>query len=156
MRPFALMTLPALAAIAALAAFGVATAGDIYCNNQGKECSDRPSPGAVVIRQTPVSGQLQAQGQVASASERPQSPVDAAANDRLREQARAAAVQKDVSAARTEQCKAATDKYQKSVEARRMYRMNKDGEREYFSDQETDAARLSARNEMEQACGKGG
>jgi hypothetical protein len=37
-----------------------------------------------------------------------------------------------------------------------MYRMNKDGEREYFTDAEADAARLSARNDMEQACGKGG
>ena len=155
MRPHALTVLPALAAMATLAAFGMARAGDIYCNNQGKECSDRPSPGAVVIRQAPVSGQLQAQGQV-SAPERTQSPVDAAATDRLREQARQAAVQKDVNTARTEQCKAATDKYQKSVEARRMYRMNKDGEREYFTDAEADAARLSARNEMEQACGKGG
>ena len=153
MRPHALTVLPVLAAVATLASFGLARAGDIYCNNQGKECSDRPSPGAVVIRQTPVSGQLQSQGQVA-APERAQSPADSAANDRLREQARVAAVQKDVSAARTEQCKAATDKYQKSVEARRMYRMNKDGEREYFTDAEADAARLSARNEMEQACGK--
>ena len=155
MRPHVLTVLPALAAVATLAAFGLARAGDIYCNNQGKECSDRPSPGAAVIRQAPVSGQLQQQGQVA-ASERAPSPADAAANDRLREQARSAAVQKDVGAARTEQCKAATDKYQKSVEARRMYRMNKDGEREYFTDAEADAARLSARNEMEQACGKGG
>ena len=147
--------LAALFTLAALATLRVVGAGEIYCNNQGKECSDRPSPGAVVIRQTPVSGQLQSQGQVA-APERAQSPVDSGANDRLRDQARAAAVQKDVGAARTEQCKAATDKYQKSVEARRMYRMNKDGEREYFTDAEADAARLSARNEMEQACGKGG
>ncbi len=155
MRPHVLTVLPALAAIATLAAFGMARAGDIYCNNQGKDCSDRPSPGAIMIRQAPVSGQLQAQGPV-GAPERTPSPVDAAANDRLREQARAAAVQKDVDAARTEQCKSATDKYQKSVEARRMYRMTKDGEREYFTDAEADAARLTARNEMEQACGKGG
>jgi hypothetical protein len=152
MRPHALTVLPALAAIATLAGFGMARAGDIYCNNQGKECSDRPSPGAVMVRQATAPSERSQ----APAPERSQAAIDSAANDRLREQARAAAVQKDVGAARTEQCKAATDKYQKSVEARRMYRMNKDGEREYFTDAEADAARLSARNEMEQACGKGG
>ena len=64
-----------------------------------------------------------------------------------------AAVQKDVSAARAEQCKQAREKYQKSVEARRTYRVNQAGEREYLSDAEADQGRLNARLEMERSCG---
>jgi hypothetical protein len=152
MRPYALIALPTLAALATLAAAGVAGAGDIYCNNQGKECSDRPSPGATVVYAAPAPNQQAP----APAAEKPTPATDTAANGRLKDQARVAAVQKDVGSARDQQCKAATDKYQKSVEARRMYRMGKDGERQYFTDEEADAARLSAHNEMEQACGKGG
>jgi hypothetical protein len=144
----------ALLATSALAALGSAGAGDIYCNNQGKECSDRPSPGAVMVRAAQAPNQ-QVQAPAAPSAEKQTPGPDAAANERLREAARVAAVQKDVSSTRAEQCKAATEKYQKSVEARRIYRMNKDGEREYFTDEQADAARLSAHNEMELACGKG-
>ena len=35
--------------IAALCASGAVLAGDIYCNNQGRDCSDRPSPNATVV-----------------------------------------------------------------------------------------------------------
>ena len=31
---------------------GAAGAGDIYCNNQGHDCSDRPTPGATMVRST--------------------------------------------------------------------------------------------------------
>ena len=58
-----------------------------------------------------------------------------------------------MAATRATQCKAAQDKYQKSVEARRVYRLNKAGEREYLSDTEADQARLNARLEMERSCG---
>jgi hypothetical protein len=149
MRPHPLI---ALTALAALAAANLAGAGDIYCNNQGKECSDRPSPGAIVVHQAPTPNQ---NPQPASA-ERPPPATDAAANERLREAGRVAAVQKDVGSVREKQCKDATERYQKAVEARRMYRLTKEGEREYFTDQELDAARVSAHSDMEQACGKSG
>jgi len=138
----------------ALGAAGAACAGDIYCNNQGKDCSDRPTPGAQfkgsTYSQAPASSATAA---TSSSSSSATASVDASANARLSQDASKAAVQKDVAATRAEQCKAAKDKYQQSIEARRLYRVNKAGEREYLSDNEFDQARLNARLEMERACG---
>jgi len=141
----------ALFALAALALLRVAAAGEIFCNAQGKECSDRPWPGAITVH-TANPGEPQAASEVPTKSP----ATDAAANERLRADAQRGALQKDVASVRAEQCKTATDKYQKSIEARRLYRMGKDGEREYFTDAEVEEARLAAKNEMDQACGKGG
>jgi len=126
--------LAALFTLAALAMLRVVGAGEIYCNNQGKECSDRPWPGAITVH-TPNPGEPQ--------------PASTPA------EAQRSAVQKDVAATRAEQCKAAKEKYEKSIEARRLYRLGKDGEREYLSDAEVDEARLAAKQELDTACGKG-
>ncbi len=140
----------ALFALAALAMLRVVGAGEIYCNNQGKECSDRPWPGAVTVH---VANPGEPQPASAPADVGGRAPaVDAAANQRLKDDAQRGAVQKDVATARAEQCKAAKEKYEKSVEARRMYRVGKNGEREYFTDAEVDEARLSAKRDMDAAC----
>ncbi len=142
-----------------LAALSSASAADIYCNNQGRDCSDKPSPGAVMVHISNSNFGSNTLSAPASGSERlaANRPVDSGgANARLGQDNRAQAVQKDVSAARATQCKEAQAKYQQSVEARRVYRMSKDGEREYLSDTETDQMRLNARLEMEQSCGKSG
>ena len=136
--------------VAGLAGFGTASAGDIFCNNQGHDCSDRWSPGATLVR---TSAGQQGQSAAPAPSSTSATPVDAGANARLGLDASRTAVQKDVSAARAEQCKQAKEKYQKSVEARRVYRMNAAGEREYLTDAEADQARLNARLEMERSCG---
>ena len=135
-------------------ATGAVRAGDIYCNNQGRDCSDRPSPGATFVGSTSVQVPASSAPAAPPASNGAAAPaVDAAANARLSADASRAAVQKDVAASHADQCKAAKDKYQKSIDARRLYRMNKDGEREYLSDSELEQARLNARLEMERACG---
>jgi hypothetical protein len=137
---------------------GAVRAGDIYCNNQGRDCSDRPSPGATYVRtanppsagrseSSPAAGSNGSNGGTTAAA-----PTEAAAA-RLGMDAARAATQKDVAATRAEQCKQAKDKYQKAVEARRVYRLNSAGEREYLSDAEADQARLNARLEMERSCG---
>jgi len=144
-------------AIAGLGAMGAAGAGDIYCNNQGRDCSDRPSPGATFVGSTnstiPASSEPAAAPAANGANSIPAPATDAAANARLSQDASRVAVQKDVAATRAEQCKQAKEKYQQSVEARRVYRVNKAGEREYLSDTEADQARLNARLEMERSCG---
>ena len=129
----------------------VASAGDIYCNNQGHDCSDRPSPGATYVR-TVNPAPIRIESPSSSASGAAPASADAA-KARLSQDASRAAVQKDVAASRAEQCKQAKDTYQKSVEARRVYRMNKAGEREYLSDTEAEQARLNARLDMERSCG---
>ena len=137
--------------VTAAAGLRAARAGDIYCNNQGRDCSDRPSPGATMVRTrvSPPSASSEAAPTPAA-----NTPTDAGANVRLSLDASRAAVQKDVATSRVEQCKQAKDKYAKAVEARRVYRMNKNGEREYLTDEETDQERLNARLEMERTCGK--
>ena len=143
MRPLALLTLLALLSSAA-------TAGDIYCLKKGKDCSDRPTPGAEYIRTEqrrpdapPPETPAGARPAAGSAT-----PAQAAAAANTRQ-----AVQKDVDQVRSEQCKKDRDTYQQSLQARRIYRMNKDGEREYLSDTEADQMRLNARVAMEQSCG---
>lgn len=132
---------------------GAATAGDIYCLKKGKDCSDRPAPGAEYIRTQqrrpdatpePVQGAKSAAGSATSGAQ-----VAATANARQ-------AVQKDLDQARAGQCKKARDSYEQSLQARRIYRTNKAGEREYLSDTEADQMRLNARVAMEQSCGSAG
>ncbi|MDE2221051.1 MAG: hypothetical protein KGL25_08100 [Gammaproteobacteria bacterium] len=131
-----------------------AMAGDIYCNNQGRDCSDRPSPGATFVGSTnPSNPQNSAPAAPAANGGNGTPALDAAANARLSQEASRQAVQKDIAATRAEQCKAAKEKYQQSIEARRVYRLNKAGEREYLSDSEADQLRLNARLEMERSCG---
>ena len=140
-------------AIAALAVCKAAGAGDIYCNNQGRDCSDRPSPNAILVHvANPPPGTSNDATQPPAA--RP--PVDAAANAKLADDASHQAVQKDIATSRAEQCKQAKDKYQQSIQAHRIYRLNKAGEREYLSDTEIDQARLNSRLEMDRACGPPG
>jgi len=137
--------------IVALCASGAVGAGDIYCNNQGRDCSDRPSPNATVvhINSTPAS----VTSEPAPAESTPKAPAESSADARLKDNATRQAVQKDVAATRAEQCKQAQDKYQKAVAARRVYRLNKAGEREYLSDAEMEQARVNARLEVDRTCG---
>ena len=137
-------------AIAAMCASGAVGAGDIYCNNQGRDCSDRPSPNATVVH---VNSPPSTSNDADSASK---TPVDADANARLKEDAARQAVQKDVAANRAEQCKKATERYQRSITARHAYRLNDAGQREYLTDAQIDQERLDARHEMDQFCGKPG
>jgi hypothetical protein len=71
------------------------------------------------------------------------------------------AVKQDVAKIREQQCKEAKERYDKSIEARRIYKMAggdkaKDGneDRQYLSDDEADAYRVKARQDMEDTCGK--
>jgi len=144
MRP--LLSVALLALIA-----GSASAGDIYCQKQGKDCSDRPTPGAEVIRtqvrkpDAPSDNPAPAKP-AASASTAPSPSAQAATRQ---------AVQKDMDQARAEECKKARDTYQQSLTARRIYRTNKDGEREYLSDTEADQLRMNAKLNLDQSCGAG-
>ena len=136
--------------IVALCASGAVGAGDIYCNNQGRDCSDRPSPNATVVHINASPSQNNDSGPADSSGK---APIDAHADARLKADATRQAVDKDVAATRAVQCKQAQDKYQKAIAARRVYRLNTAGEREYLSDAEMEQARVSARQEVDRACG---
>jgi len=137
---------------------GPAGAGEIFCQNGGKDCSDRPSPGATLIRteeRRPDAPRAEAPARTATAAATATNAGNAADQQPASTSTRQA-FQKDLDQARAERCKKAQDAYQQSLQARRIYRTNAAGEREYLSDAEADQMRLNARIEMEQSCGSGG
>ena len=140
-------------AIAVLAASRLAGAGEIYCNNQGRDCSDRPTPNSVPVH---VANPPPSAASEPAPSNAPRPPVDTNANAQLKDAATRQAVDKDVAAKRADDCKQAKEKYQQVIEAHRIYKLGKDGEREYLSDAELDQARLNARQQMERSCGPSG
>lgn len=63
-----------------------------------------------------------------------------------------AAVQRDVAQVRGEQCKQAQERYKSYVESRRLYKQTEDGKREYLSDAELSAARVKAKQDVDELC----
>ena len=140
-------------AIAVLGSSRLAAAGEIYCNNQGRDCSDRPGPNSVPVH---VANPPPSAASEPAPSNAPRPPVDANANAQLKEAAARQAVDKDVAAKHADDCKTAKEKYEQAITAHRMYKLGKDGEREYFNSAEIDQARLNARQQMDLACGTTG
>jgi len=64
----------------------------------------------------------------------------------------AAAVQRDLDAVRSDQCKQAQERYKTYIESRRLYRETADGKREYLTDAELSAARIEAKKDVDQFC----
>ena len=62
------------------------------------------------------------------------------------------AVQRDLDAVRSQQCKQAQDRYKTYIESRRLFRETPDGKREYLSDAELSQARIEAKKEMDELC----
>jgi Domain of unknown function (DUF4124) len=71
------------------------------------------------------------------------------------QQQAAEAVKQDVAKVKEAQCKQAKERYQKAIEARRIYKPPKEGDtdRAFMTDEETDAYRVQARNDVTLACG---
>jgi len=83
-----------------------------------------------------------------------QSESNAASNEVKQEQ-EADAMQKDKDKARADQCTQAKAQYQSLIDSRRVYTVDKSGQRHYLSDSQADAARIQAREAMQAACGTG-
>ena len=142
-----------ITALILTAALGVARA-DVYrwIDEHGvPHYSDQWVPGSVVIKT------LKPHPAGADSSRGSGQRALAASNGRvsaeLSEQANARAVQQDVTKTRDAQCKAAKDRYMKSIESRRVYKQDKDGQREYLSDEAADAYRQQARKDVQDRCG---
>lgn len=161
------------AAIAILIALPLIPAlADVYrsVDAQGHvQYSDTPTPGAELIRMHNVAG-AGLPTAAASANSAPANAGSASAGStsaasagsppksadpaqaQLVQQAAKQALDKDLAATRAEQCKTATDNYNSSVQARRIYKSGQDGEREYLTDAEADQQRLDLRMAMDNAC----
>jgi hypothetical protein len=116
----------------------------------GVHYSDQWVPGSELIKTTKRASSMAAGP--ASAATHPAAPADRASEQLAQENAQRA-VKQDVAKAREQQCKEAKENYAKAIQARRMYRTTKEGEREYMSDAEVDQYRLKIRNAVQDSCG---
>jgi hypothetical protein len=146
-------TLPALAfTLLAVAALPAVAQVYKWTDAQGKvHYADRAaSDTATQIRPPTPPAPPPAPAATPATPNPPQIGADTAAASREQTQA----VQRDVAKARAEQCKQATDAYEKSVQAMRLFKLNDKGEREYLSATEIDASRVRLRAERDTACGR--
>lgn len=151
-------------AAALLALVAQAAHADVYGwqDAQGKwHYSDVPVEGAKLIRKGARSGASASGGGApggatqgaASSGAAATIAAGVAASDQLGTEAAARAVQADLDGKRAEQCKQASERYDKMIAARRLYTESKPGERVYLSEAELAQARVEARRERDAACG---
>ncbi len=153
-----LMLRPAALSLILIGLIGAAHA-DVYrwVDDKGEpHYSDKWVPGSELIK----SSRPHPQDSPAASSSAPQTRLTPAGQqkitDQLAQEQNARAVKQDVASIRENQCKQAKERYQKAIEARRLYKSegnNPDGERTYMTDAEADAYRLQARKDVTDACG---
>ncbi len=137
-----------LLAVALLAA--TAQAGDIFRWKDASgiwHYSDQPVPGAERVgssRYVKPSGEGEAKAEAAVGARQPTTSATPTV-DKVRE---------DVAAMKAGKCKEAQDNYQQTINSRRLYRSGPTGEQIFLNDEEIDAARVTARANMEYYCGK--
>ena len=137
-------------------------AGDVYkyTDERGNTMyTDRPMPGAVrvstgVQRPTEVTERNYAAQQAATNTQL------SASNQRLAQgqsdQRAAAQVAKDLEAPRAARCKQARDNYTTTINARRLYTTDKDGNRQYLPESQLASERIEAQKAVEAICGPQG
>ena len=132
--------------LALLGTAGLASAGDIYCNASRSVCSDIQTPGSqlVIVRGSQPSS--------SSSSTTPAAAPAAAAATQSVSPDVAAKQAQDLATVKAERCKKATERYDQAMNARRIYKENKDGEREYMSDEQADQLRAQAKADKDSAC----
>jgi Domain of unknown function (DUF4124) len=158
LRPAAMLRPLLITTLIAAGICGVAHA-DVYrwVDDQGEpHYSDRWVPGSELIKSSKPHPQNPDSS--ASRSSSPQYPTPAAAEHASAQQSERAneqAVKQDVAKTKEVQCKQAKERYQKAIEARRIYKPGKEGDsdRVFMTDAETDQYRAQARNDVTLACG---
>ena len=113
--------------------------------------SDLPREGAKLIRSGRSGGSSGSQAAVPGAANDTASQ-GAAISERLESESAARAVAADLDRKRAEQCKEATERYDKMIATRRLFREKTAGEREYLTEAELSQARVDARKERDAAC----
>jgi len=151
-------------AVAVIMSLPLVALADVYrsVDAQGHvQYSDTPTPGAELVHIQGLPGSSPAPSTAPAAKPASSAPApvqtvaksDAQVQQRLEEQAAQRAVQQDVAQTRADQCKKATDDYNQSIQARRIYKPGAEGEREYLTDAEADQVRMNLRLAMQNACG---
>jgi hypothetical protein len=137
-------------------------AGDVYkyTDERGNTMyTDRPMPGAVRIS-AGAQRPPEVAARNASAEQSATNQQLAASNQRIaqgQQDARAAAqVAKDLEASRAARCKQARDNYNTTINSRRLYTTDKDGNRQYLSDSQIASERIEAQKSVDAICGPQG
>ncbi len=118
--------------------------------------SDVPVDGAVRIKSAVKRPEPSSSGFGGTSSANAQQTLasrSVAITERVEGDAASRAVQGDLARKRAEQCKEATERYDRSIAARRLFREGKGGERVYLTEAELSEARVQARRDRDTACG---
>jgi hypothetical protein len=137
----------------AISLAGTAMAGDIYCNAQGRECADRPTGTANVVRSV-SSGAPRAAAANTGTAGGDRVAAQRAENEQLAKARQE--MQKDFTGKRAQQCKEATDYYERLITASVINKTDKEGRKLALSDAEADQARLNAKIERDRLCSQAG
>jgi len=128
--------------------------------------SDQWVPGSEVIKSSPKppvggGGSSYASSHSTSTTPRSSPPASSSPDSAAKD------VKADLAKVRDQQCKEAKDRYEKAIQARRIYKGPAAGEKEttkdtdrpddrqYLSEEEADAYRVKARQEVNDLCGPG-
>jgi Domain of unknown function (DUF4124) len=116
--------------------------------------SDTPTPGAELIRMNNGRAPIRSTPVASANTAKPTSLAQSGdqVHQQLEQEAAARSVQNDVAQTRADQCKKATDAYNGSVQARRIYKTGPNGEHEFLTDDEADKQRLTYKMQMDSAC----
>ena len=137
-------------------------AGDVYkyTDERGNTMyTDRPMPGAVRVSagvQRPVEVTERNYAAQQSANKQQLAASDQRLAQGKADQRAAAQVAKDLEASRAARCKQARDNYNTTINSRRLYTTDKDGNRQYLSDAELAQERVEAQKAVESICGPQG
>jgi hypothetical protein len=112
--------------------------------------SDQPRPGAEMVSGSQANREPPA---AQSNSDPSRVPANELSMNIPVSDAVAREVRAEAAAAKSKRCKDAEANYQTSITAGRIYRTDDKGNRVYLNAAETDAARLKARADRDQACG---
>jgi uncharacterized protein YdcH (DUF465 family) len=143
-------------AITLAGAASVALGEEVYrwTDAQGRvQYSDRWVPGSVLVKTSSVRSTPSAVDAETSAEQSRVAERDDQVNDQISNAESQRTVQQDVAKLREQQCKEATERYEKAIQARRIYKEGPNKERIYASDTEADSYRVQALNDKKAACG---
>lgn len=141
--------------MAVLLTISAAASAEVYrwVDGQGRVCySDRPAENAqlVSVASRPTNREKLA---TRTENERAQRAQVASSEAQQRaDQEAANAVQQDVDKSREQQCKDAQARYKTAIESQRLYRIGKDGERQYLTDAELTEARVNSKKAVNELC----
>jgi len=134
----------------------VAQAEEVYrwTDAQGQvQYSDRWVPGSVLVKTSNSRATPEAVAAQSAAGQDRLAARNSEVNDQISNTDTERTVQQDVAKIREQQCKEATERYEKSIQARRIYKEGPNKERIYASDTEADSYRIQALNDKKAACG---